>query len=316
MPQVSVIVLTYNPDNAKLRRTLAAAARQQDVQLEILISDDGSARKDFSFLPDYMQSLGVTNYRLLEHEENRGTVQSCRSAVAAATGEYVFLTSPGDYLFDPFVLRDFYRFAKENRAPLCFGDAVFYNADAEAPKLTRQVGVPAVPGLYDPGVSKKQIDTCFFGGLWVIGATYFRSRELAQACLEEISDTAVYMEDTPGTMFALARGERLLHYRRNMVWYEDGTGVSTGASEKWQKLLHKDLLTSLQKLKRQYPGNPYVDLAYCNAAESSHMKRLAKKALQHPVQTAQLLRWKKTPATPIVCLEADLKRLDTLHRSC
>ena len=54
MTQISVIVLTYNPDNAKLRRTLAAAAAQQDVTMEVIISDDGSAKKDFSFLPDYI----------------------------------------------------------------------------------------------------------------------------------------------------------------------------------------------------------------------------------------------------------------------
>lgn len=310
MPQVSVIVLTYNPDNAKLRRTLAAAARQQEVDMELIISDDGSARKDFSFLPEYMDSLGVKNYRLLEHTPNRGTVQSCRKAVEAATGEYVFLTSPGDYLFDPLALRDAYRFAVENKASVCFGNAVFYNET----ELTRQVGVPASPGLYAPGATMEQIKTCFFGGMWVIGAAYFRSRETALRQLREISDTAVYMEDTPTTMFALAEGENLCYMDRNLVWYEDGIGVSTGASDKWTKLLHKDLLTSIEKLKSQYPRDPWVDLAYINAAESNRKKRLIKKLLKHPLLTVRFAMYKKTTSQPIRCTEADMAYLSEVLR--
>ncbi len=309
MPQVSVIVLTYNPDNEKLRRTLAAAAGQKDIEFEIIISDDGSARKDFSFLPEYMASLGVDNYRLLAHAKNRGTVQSCRSAVAEATGQYVFLTSPGDYLYDEYVLRDLYRFAQDNDAPLCFGNAVFYRDGA----LTRTVGVPAAPQLYAPEVSKQQSDTCFFGGIWVIGAAYFRSRELALKCLEWISDTAVYMEDTASTMFALAAGEKLCHCDRNVVWYEDGTGVSTGASDKWAKLLHKDLLTSLQKLKKQYPRNPYVDLAYINASVHNKYRRILTKLLRHPALSLRLVCCKKAVPAPVRCTEAELAHLKTLN---
>ena len=309
MPQVSVIVLTYNPDNEKLRCTLAAAAAQKEIELEIIISDDGSARKDFSFLPEYMASLGVANYRLLEHAKNRGTVQSCRSAVTQAAGEYVFLTSPGDYLYDEYVLRDLYAFAQAHNAPLCFGNAVFCREGA----LTRTVGIPAAPQLYAPGVGKRQADTCFFGGIWVIGAAYFRRRELALWCLEQISETAVYMEDTTSTMFALAAGETLHHCDRNVVWYEDGTGVSTGVSDKWTKLLHKDLLTCLQKLKKQYPQNPYVDMAYINAAVQNKYRRILTKLLRHPALTMQLARYKKAAPAPVRCTEAELAHLKTLN---
>lgn len=309
MPQVSVIVLTYNPDNDKLRSTLAAVAAQRDVELEVLISDDGSARKDFAFLPGFMDSLNVRRWRLLEHPVNRGTVASCRSAVSEAAGKYVFLTSPGDYLYDETVLRDLYRFAEENNAPLCFGNAVFYR-DGE---LSREVGVPAAPALYAPGADKAQIDTCFFGGSWVIGAAYFRSRELLARTLEQISETCVYMEDTPSTMFALAAGEKLCYCDRNTVWYEDGTGVSTAASDKWAKLLRKDLTGALKKLKRRYPRNPYVDLAYINAFEEGKFRRLAKKLLRHPVLTVKTALKKRTKPQSIRCTEAELAYLKKIE---
>ena len=312
MPQVSVIVLTYNPDNIKLRQTLTAIAAQEDISLEIIISDDGSARKDFSFLQEFMTSLGVTSYTLLEHTENRGTVQSCRSAVAAATGEYVFLTSPGDYLFDKFVLRDFYRFVKKTGTAVAFGNAVFYAATDGKPQLTRTFGTPAVPELYAPGASQSQIKTAFFSNNWIIGASYFRDRALMHTWLEQISDTAKYMEDSPTSAFALAEGHSIFYYDRNVVWYEDGTGVSTGANEKWKKLLHQDALLSFRKLKTLYPKDPYVDLSYCNLAVDSRIKRLIYKFTLHPVLSVKIALNRTKAKKPICCTEEDLQRLTNL----
>jgi len=312
MPQVSIIVLTYNPDAAKLRQTLTAAAAQQDVDFEIIISDDGSARKDFSFLPDFMDSLGMKQYQLLDHKENRGTVQNCLRAVKAASGEYVFLTSPGDYLFDDYVLRDFYRFAKKNDVPVCFGNAVFYNTEGGTPNTTRTFGCPACPQLYAPNASAAQVNTCFFGGTWIIGASYFRLRSLTLACLEEIADTSVYMEDTPSTAFALAAGEHLCYYDRNVVWYEDGTGVSTGGNEKWDRLLRQDILHSFTKLKDRYPKNPYVDIAYRNISQTNRVKRIAGNFVQHPKIMARLAILRKTKKKAIICTQTDLQRLSAL----
>lgn len=312
MPQVSVVVLTYNPDNRKLRQTLTAAAAQKDVSFEIIISDDGSARKDFSFLPEFMQSLQVENYRLLAHEENRGTVESCLSAVREATGKYVFLTSPGDYLFDEYVLRDFCAFAEKHSAKLCFGNAVFYNADGKEAVLTKTFGSPVQPHFYDPHACRKTAKLSFFGGNWVIGASYFRERNLLLEGLEQIRGESKYTEDTPTTAFAMAAGEQLCYFDRNVVWYEDGTGVSTGASEKWKKLLHEDALRSFRKLKTIYPRDPYVDITYRNLSVDNRWKRIAGKLLRHPVLIAQLHRCKKAAGKPIECQPEDLNRLKQL----
>lgn len=315
MPQVSVIILTYNPDNRKLQQTLSAVATQQDVELEIIISDDGSAKKEFSFLPEYMEMLGIENWRLLEHKQNRGTVQSCLSAVKAAIGEYVFLTSPGDFLFDPYVLRDFYCFAEEHNAPLCFGNAIFYTVQDAGPKLTRTYGNPVQPTVYAPNSPVAKVKTNFFGGSWVIGASYFRHRACMLSCLQEISDTAVFVEDTTTTAFALAEGERLCYYDRNIVWYEDGTGVSTGASEKWNKILHKDVLKSFAKLKAQYPKDPYVDIAYRNISVEDRLKRIAVNLLRHPAIMARIAIYRKAKKKLIICTQADLQRLSALLKT-
>lgn len=309
MTQISVIVLTYNPNEIKLRQTLAAVAAQKDISLEIIIGDDGSAQKDFSFLPDFMKELKVENYLLVDNQENRGTVQNCFDAIKVATGRYVFLTSPGDFLFDSYVLRDFYQFAEKNNAKLCFGNAVFYAKGEGKPKLTRKVGRPEIPMVYSPGKSLKAINTAFFGGSWIIGASYFRERELALETLKQIADTAKYVEDTTSTAAALAEGYRICYYDRNVIWYEDGTGVSTGGNDKWNRILRQDLKKSFEKLKKQYPKNPYLDFACRNLQENNRVRRILGNLICHPIVMVGKLCLQKAAKKTIRCSVEDVERL-------
>lgn len=312
MPQVSVIVLTYNPDPAKLRQTLTAAARQREVDFEILISDDGSARKDFSFLPSFMQQLGVASWRLLDNAENAGTVKNCLGAVREAQGDYVFLTSPGDYLFDDYVLRDLYHFAEQNNAPLSFGNAVFYTAADGEPRVTQRYSAPAQPQLYAPAVPAARMKAAFFGGSWVIGASYFRRRTLALTYLEKIADNSVYTEDTTSTAAALACGERLCYCARNVVWYEDGTGVSTSANQRWKEILMRDMVRCFTQLKAEHPTDPYVDILYRNVTETNRIKRIVGKLLRHPILFARIFLCKRANKTPITYTANDLQLLTEL----
>ena len=312
MPQVSIIVLTYHPDREKLLRTLCAAAAQNIPKLEIIVSDDGTPDADFSWLPDFFQAHGIRNYKILQNPRNKGTVQNCLSAVRAARGKYVFLTSPGDLLFDENVLADFWRFAEENRCDACFGNALFYSAEG-SPRLTREVCSPPRPRLYAPGTAPATRKAAFFGGDWIIGAVYFRSREFALTYLEAISDTSVYMEDTTSTAFALADGRDLLYFDRNMVWYEDGTGMSTGKSELWKTRLDTDLTKSFTKLKKLHPVDPFVDIALCNMTEKHAAKRIMIKLLRHPLAMLRILRARKAcPSQFIRCTDGDLERLRLL----
>ena len=45
---VSVIVLTYNPDREKLFATLNSIIIQENIDIEIIVSDDGSMHTYFS----------------------------------------------------------------------------------------------------------------------------------------------------------------------------------------------------------------------------------------------------------------------------
>lgn len=313
MPQVSIIVLTYNPDPAKLRATLSAAVAQRGVEVEIIISDDGSAQKDFRFLPEFFAEHHFSNWRLVENPVNRGTVHNCYAGVSAASGAFVFLTSPGDILFSDTTMQQFYDFAKARNAQLCFGNAVRYCAENGKVRRTNNHSIPAVPDVYGEGASLKNQKTAFFGDTFIIGACYFRSRDFAAKYFEKLLDVCKFMEDTPSTMLALADGIPICYCDRNIVFYEDGTGVSTGAKEKWRKILHADLCSALTLLQSLHPKDPWVQIALKNAEENSRKKRILWRFLHHPVISFRMLLQKKlVKPKQIPCDPADLQRLENL----
>ncbi len=283
MFQVSVIVLTYYPDADKLYQTLAAAAMQKDTSFEIIVSDDGSHSPLMSQLPTVLAELGIRDYQIIENPENAGTVKNCLGAIRAARGEYVFLTSPGDYLFDNHVLADFYRFAKDNRAKLSFGNAVYYRQAQAVPVITRSHTGPYCPEMYRFDGVTAEAKTHFFGNNWVIGASYFREREAALRYFEAICDYSVYVEDNTSTAFALADGVPLCYFDRNIVWYEDGTGVSTGANDKWKARIAADVDRCYTALKALHPDDPYVDYAVTERHISHRRKRVLRQISRHPV---------------------------------
>lgn len=311
--QVSIILLTYYPDPFQLRQSLIAAAQQTGVEFEIIVSDDGSQTKDFSFIPALMQEYGIRNYRIIENEQNQGTVKNCLGAIRQAQGEYIFLTSPGDYLFDCNTMADFYQYAVTNNAKLVFGNAVYYRPGDPDPVLTRESSVVYAPHIYAPGVPTAAAKTHFYGDNWPIGAGYFRHRETVLPYFEAVSQHSVYVEDNTTTAYAMADGISLCHYDRNIVWYEDGTGVSTGASEKWRVRIAQDVRLSYEALQKKHPKNPYVDYAFHNAGIPERKKRLIYQLTHHPLIFLRHQLGKRTARpVPVRCSAQDLAYLKNL----
>lgn len=96
------------------------------MEFEIIISDDGSEINNFDKIKKYFSDKNYCKYKLIENKTNNGTVKNCLIGSLCAIGEYLFLTSPGDLLFDQEVLKDFYNFAKSKNSKIVFGDYVGY----------------------------------------------------------------------------------------------------------------------------------------------------------------------------------------------
>lgn len=314
MTQVSVLVVTYNPNLQKLLTTLDAVISQKGVAFEVIVSDDGSPEGNhFEEVKAYFQKVGFSQYRLVENPVNKGTVQNCISAIEAASGEYVFSTSPGDILFDDTVLADFYRFVKEKNCKLCFGNAVHYAEENGKAVLTAEYSFLKKPSIYKAGRPLPMICAEFMQGNFVVGAAIMQERISTERWLRAAGETAVYMEDSTSNAYALAEGVPLIHYDRNFVWYEDGTGVSTNGLDIWAQRLCADWENTLKRLHRLYPRNPYIDMAYMDMKMPETIRRKLCKLCKHPFAfvCGKLNDWISKPQK-IYCTGKDLQRLEQM----
>lgn len=314
MVQVSVIVATYHPNLEKLIKTLKGALVQKEVTFELILCDDGSSENHFEKAEMLFAEKDFTSYRLVANKENRGTVKNCISGLNAATGEYVFFTSPGDILFDPYVLRDFYAFAEAHQAKMCFGNAVHYCFEDDHTIITTPHTRPQNPEYYAPGQRLSDMKRRFFQWHFVIGAAYFRRREFAAAYFDRIQDCSIFTEDSTSAAFALADGIPLCYYDRNMVWYEDGSGISTGENNGWKPALLNDLRKTVDKLYKRYPRDADIGLLWADLCIDNRRLRPLHKLLHHPVTwlRRRLRKEEVVPAKRLSWTDEDIQRLENL----
>ena len=93
---ISIIVLCYNPSIDKLLFTLDSLLRQKKIKYEIILSDDGSSIDYFNLVRDYFERNNFTNYKLIRHDCNQGTVLNAYDDVLKSKGQYIKMISPGD----------------------------------------------------------------------------------------------------------------------------------------------------------------------------------------------------------------------------
>ena len=308
MINVSIIVATYNPDKLKLRATLNQIIAQKGIDYEIIITDDGSSTKDFSWLQSYFEHHNFKNYCILENRINMGTVANILCGIRASKGEYVFFTSPGDILFDDTVLSDFYSFVKKSDITICFGNAVYYDYSNTAPQLSRPYSAPKRPYYYHKSPLAK---LNFYTGDWINGACFFRERKTAIRFMENISDICKYLEDNSSTAFALAEDIVPQYFDRNVIWYEDSIGMSTSNDGKWSKILQKETTEVFKKLKSHFPSDSLVDIGYIRYTYANRTKRLLKLTLCHPLSSLTLKIMHLRPPKKIKITTQDLQRLSS-----
>lgn len=301
---VTVVITIYNPIWEKLKRTLNSILLQEDVSYDVIITDDGSEIDCFELLRRYFNSFQNISYRLVKNENNIGTVANIYNSLQYADGRYVFITSPGDVLFDSTVLKDFVSFAEDTKSSLLFGNAINYSQTGDVFSFSTNRRPPK-PIAFDGTHSLIYEKTAFFFGNSVLGAAYFRKRETAIKYFNEILGYSRYVEDTTSTACALLNGERLRYYDRNMVWYECNTGISGARNPEWKHRLLCDFSSVYNYLKQTY-GN---DTVFCQFyAENVDKKRLnpIKVIFKHPLLMLFRIRIKMLPGVSIKYSENDV----------
>jgi glycosyltransferase involved in cell wall biosynthesis len=94
MPEVSVVIPTYDRAGTILR-AVGSALGQTHRDLEVVVVDDGGSDRT----PELLAGLGDPRLRLLRHECNRGAAAARNTGIAAACGAFVaFLDSDDEWL--------------------------------------------------------------------------------------------------------------------------------------------------------------------------------------------------------------------------
>lgn len=252
MPDFSVIVLNYHPDKDKLFATLRSILCQKDVSFEIILADDGSPDPLKPEIEAFMASHKFTDYQLVLHEHNGGTVRNFYDGLSHAKGKYIKPISPGDCLYDDQTLSAVFRYMEKQEARLLFGDMVYYNGDR-----ILNIKTPWIEKPYHRHQNRKILKQQMIHCQYISGAAVFYERCLLEDGLQTILDTVIYAEDVMLQLFA-AQGVTTHHLPQFVMWYEYGTGLSTDPQKKTSPRLAQDFYRFYQLLLRLYPHTPYA----------------------------------------------------------
>lgn len=235
---VSICVLTYRPDYEKLFMTLTSIIRQQGCSYEIIIADDGTLDFRQDLIEAWMAARGITDYYIVRNMENRGTVCNIRNAYAVAHGRYVKPISPGDCLYSDTALAGMLRFMEQEGYRIAFGRSCYYSRNGA------QVCIHDVMNPYqlrpylewNAAAIKEAYLVCHD---YANGASFMGEHELVTAYTNHICERIVYTEDAAYTLM-VADDIPLGFWNQNFIWYEFGTGISTGGASLWWERMQED----------------------------------------------------------------------------
>ena len=214
--------------------------KQKDCDFEIVVSDDGSEENCFVEIIKYFEERGFSDYSVILHEKNGGTVRNTLDAVGIANSKYVKLISPGDALVSSDTINAWSRYLKQSGRQWSFGDALYYRrTDDDRLDFIKRYCNPQVVDCY----LKHDDVTCRMNYVAfddiALGASVLCDRELMLRYLRKIVGKVVYAEDNTYRIMAF---DNILpeYFPQKVVVYECGYGVSTSGDDKWSQKIRAD----------------------------------------------------------------------------
>lgn len=252
----TVLVTTYNSDLYKLYLTLQSILLQKFDNIQIVVTDDGSKDNHFKEIEEYFNKNHFKTYKLVGNKENKGTVRNLISGLEYVKGKYVKFISAGDMLFSETTVEKVYQYMEEIDSLVCFGLLQGYRGNEN------KIEYSSFPHPFDIEIYRKKNDKKILRNLVlysdnVCGAAICYQTDFAKEYMGKISNQVIYEEDI-FQVLATAEGNILDLYDDYMIWYEVGTGVSTGKQSKFQEALRKDTENFYKKLYELYPDNKYI----------------------------------------------------------
>ena len=314
-PVVSVAVLTYHPSWHKLKPTLVSILHQQNIDLEIILADDGSENSLQEEANALFQEHRFTHTRFLPNPENRGTVKNLISALEKAKGKYVYVISPGDFFYDGDTLRKMTSFAETENADICFGEAVSYymNQDGEPVLPEGRPLQPSRPDQYR-NLNLFRQKAAFYFLDYILGAAYLRTTEMLLNYLKKIEPFVKYAEDTPTTLFAMSDGILVHYFPEPVVFYDCGEGISAQKENRWQQILSAEYRAAYETLLHNHPEDRVLRSAWRYRYDKHETEQVWKQVLLDPGVVRAFYRRRRFPVRTNAATGENLEKLKAILR--
>ncbi len=132
-PDISVIIPVYGVENF-LKEALESVINQTLKNIEIIIVDDGGKDK----CPQIIDEYAAKDKRIIAiHKPNGGYGQSCNVGIETASGEYIAIMEPDDYI-SPDMYENLYKIAKTNDSDIV-KSSFYENYDTPEQKEIKKV---------------------------------------------------------------------------------------------------------------------------------------------------------------------------------
>ena len=218
---------------------MKASVNQKDIEMEIIVSDDGSKENYLVDCIKFFEKNDIKNWKYVLHNNNQGTVSNVLDAVCIATGSYVKLLSPGDFFSNKKILSSWIKFLKESGKEWSFGDVIYYCNNDGSRQVLKLLKRPYLIGCYKKHNNNKCRLNYLLNNDLVIGASVLCKRKAMLEYLKKIAGRVVYAEDN---IFRIMMFDGLVpeYYPFDVIFYEYGDGISTNGDKEWEEKLKKD----------------------------------------------------------------------------
>ena len=234
---VSVCVLTYQPNLRKLFATLESIVCQQGCSFEIIIADDGTPNFDRGVIEAYFGQKDFHVYTIVANPYNKGTVKNMAGVFPVMRGRYVKVISPGDFLYDETALVRMLRFVEQHQYRVAFGWTYFYQKKDEQTYVVLGQLQPANLESYRRHAFSEIKKEYLIAQDFPVGGAFFTEAKLLISYTEKILGCIIYGEDCVYNIM-IADGVEFGFLDEHFTWYERGSGVSWQAE--WKSRIYAD----------------------------------------------------------------------------
>lgn len=236
---ISVVVVAYNSHIDRLLKTLDSIISQENIRVQIIITDDGSTNNWFPEVSEYFKEKDFSDYKLISSDINTGTVKNLYRGILASDAAVIKGVSPDDFFCEKDTLSKWLDFYKRKKCRWSFSECICYTYENDMYKIKEINACPQDLRPYLKNNLKKTIWNYIIYQDWIFGCNMLADKDIYLEYLEKILDKVIYAEDNIFRMM-LYDGIMGAYYPHTCMMYEVGSGVSTSANSVWLKRLQQD----------------------------------------------------------------------------